>query len=100
MADFCKQCSIEMFGKDFGDFKGLISRWKSWKGYGVPVLCEGCGFILVNHKGKRIKTFYNQEEMKYELNKEKEKREGQTKSRKCSQAWPNQFPWLKDTEED
>ena len=26
MADFCKDCSIEMFGRDTGDLKGLITE--------------------------------------------------------------------------
>jgi len=54
MADYCKQCSETMFGKDFGDFAGMITEEKAKKGFGAIALCEGCGNILVNHGGKRI----------------------------------------------
>lgn len=54
MADFCKQCSIEMFGEDHGDLADLISEEKVKLGFGASVLCEGCGFILVDHEGERI----------------------------------------------
>lgn len=54
MADFCRACSIEHFGKDFGDFAGLRTpegiaddRWPL-------VICEGCGFIQVDDAGNCI----------------------------------------------
>ena len=53
MADFCKECSEEIFGKDFGDFKGLTTEEESSNKVYVEVLCEGCGFILVDHNGER-----------------------------------------------
>lgn len=36
MADFCKDCSEELFGRDCGDLKGLITedQWK--EGYAAP----------------------------------------------------------------
>jgi hypothetical protein len=49
VADFCMQCSIDMFSKDFGDMKGLCK-----KGMLVVVLCEGCGAIQVDHTGKCV----------------------------------------------
>lgn len=50
MADFCKECSDEMFGPDVpNDFEGLCEP-----GEMVSVLCEGCGYIWVDHTGKRI----------------------------------------------
>jgi hypothetical protein len=54
MADFCKACSIEHFGKDFGDHAGLIHAEEVARGIGANVICEGCGFILVDHDGNCI----------------------------------------------
>jgi hypothetical protein len=56
MADFCKQCSEELFGKDFEDLKGL-SREHSEPlapGEGYIVICEGCGLTVVDEDGKCI----------------------------------------------
>lgn len=47
MADFCKQSSIELFGKDFGDLKGLCGTADS-----VVVLCEECGKSSVDSDGR------------------------------------------------
>ena len=49
MADFCKQCSIALFGEDCGDMKGLCED-----GFYVTVICEGCGVTCVNHLGECI----------------------------------------------
>ena len=54
MADFCKECSIEVFGEDFGDLKGLCDE-----GYMSLAICEGgCGdevhMIFVDHNGVRV----------------------------------------------
>lgn len=49
MADFCKQCSIDNFGEDFGDLAGLCQP-----GEVVEALCEGCihdGLCDVDHTG-------------------------------------------------
>ncbi|UDL14069.1 hypothetical protein [Salmonella phage vB_SenS_S124] len=54
MADFCKQCSIDMWGKDTGDLSGLITEAEVKEGYGAVVICEGCGVIRVDHEGKRL----------------------------------------------
>lgn len=40
MANFCKQCSIETFGKDFGDMANI--RLDSTESDRFVVLCEGC----------------------------------------------------------
>ena len=49
MADFCKQCSEEIFDEDFGDLKGLV------KGDAVcRALCEGCGNCTVNADGRCV----------------------------------------------
>jgi len=52
MADFCKQCSLELFDRDSGDFKGLLTEEAHKEGYFMPVLCEGCGPCTVDHTGK------------------------------------------------
>lgn len=50
MADFCKQCSEELFGEDFGDLKGLCTE-----GDFVQTICEGCGFdCVVDHEGRCV----------------------------------------------
>ena len=54
MAEFCKQCSLELFGEDYGDFAGLTSKKQYKKGFAAIVLCEGCGPIQVDPEGKCI----------------------------------------------
>ncbi|AIW04010.1 hypothetical protein EM69_004005 [Salmonella enterica subsp. enterica serovar Typhimurium] len=54
MADFCKECSIDMWGKDTGDLSGLITEAEVKEGYGAVVICEGCGIIRVDNNGKRL----------------------------------------------
>lgn len=51
MADFCSQCSLELFGEDFKDLAGLGGDTPKPPGYGYAVLCEGCGYIFVNEEG-------------------------------------------------
>lgn len=51
MANFCKQCSIENFGKDFLDMHGCISEKEAAEGFGAVVICEGCGVTTVDHEG-------------------------------------------------
>ena len=54
MADFCHDCSIEIFGRDCKDLYGLCE-----KGDYIWVICEGCAqherwpYVLVDHRGKR-----------------------------------------------
>lgn len=50
MADFCKQCSIKLFGEDFGDLSDLLEDDDNW----ADVLCEGCGRTRVDRAGKCI----------------------------------------------
>jgi hypothetical protein len=52
MADFCKACSTEHFGKDMKDLAGLGEKPEHGSGY--MALCEGCwhtGNCLVDHEG-------------------------------------------------
>lgn len=63
MADFCKQCSQDLFGTD-GDFVGIITKTMEGSNDFPPgidpedvrahVLCEGCGFTVVNNKGECV----------------------------------------------
>jgi len=46
-----------MFGdKVTNDLAGLIDKGLVKKGYALPVLCEGCGDIMVDHLGKKVGT--------------------------------------------
>lgn len=51
MADFCKQCSIDLFGVDNADLANLGGERKLEPGMYWPAICEGCGFILVDDDG-------------------------------------------------
>lgn len=53
MADFCLQCSVAM-GFDFPDLDGISTEEDTKKGLFANVICEGCGFIQVDHTGKCI----------------------------------------------
>ena len=45
MAYFCRQCSINIFGKDYGDLKGITSE-ESWAAHRAAyALCENCGYV-------------------------------------------------------
>ena len=59
MADFCYQCTEKLFGKEFApgnDFHSMITKSEVDKGFLLPVLCEGCGYIMVDHEGRKVKT--------------------------------------------
>ena len=49
MDDFCKACSIRLFGEDFEDLKGLCG-----KSFYASTICEGCGYIQVNYLGECV----------------------------------------------
>jgi hypothetical protein len=51
MADFCRQCSLETFGKDSQELANLSMPEDTAKNMYPVVLCEGCGSIQVNHLG-------------------------------------------------
>jgi len=65
MAEFCLDCSKELFGED-SDFKGIISEEMSHEGWVAPVLCEGCGFIEVDHLGKKVEDNVEQKQKRKE----------------------------------
>lgn len=52
MADFCKQCTEELFQVGHNDLSNLVSAEEEAEGYMATVLCEGCGPIQVNREGK------------------------------------------------
>lgn len=54
MADFCAQCSVDTFGKDFGDMNALSKAEDTAAGIYPVVLCEGCGPIQVDHEGRCV----------------------------------------------
>lgn len=51
MAEFCWQCTEEYLFPDGSrnDFIGIVPE-----GATLRVLCEGCGFIEVDHEGRRV----------------------------------------------
>ncbi len=51
MADFCKQCSIEIFLEDFKELAGISTAEDTKKEMFAAVLCEDCGYTLVDHNG-------------------------------------------------
>lgn len=54
MADFCKQCSIDMWGEDTGDLANLGPVDTLKPGEGWQALCEGCGPTIVDNEGTCI----------------------------------------------
>jgi len=51
MADFCKQCSENIFGEDFREMAGISQEEHTKNQLYANVLCEGCGPIQVDHEG-------------------------------------------------
>jgi hypothetical protein len=54
VADFCSQCSEEVFGEDFKDLAGLLTPEQAKEGFVVPIICEGCGPVFVDIDGKCV----------------------------------------------
>lgn len=54
MADFCTECSLEMFDKDFEELAGLSTEEDTKNSLFADVICEGCGFIQVDHTGRCV----------------------------------------------
>lgn len=54
MADFCRDCSIETFGEDFGDHAGHSTEADTKAGLYPTVICEGCGIVQVDHEGRCV----------------------------------------------
>lgn len=54
MADYCKQCSIEIFGGDFQELAGITTAANMADEKACIVICEGCGYIQVDPDGACI----------------------------------------------
>ena len=54
MADFCKQCSEEIFGVDSHDLAGITKEEDVKKNMYCVVICEGCGITQVDHEGRCV----------------------------------------------
>jgi hypothetical protein len=55
MADFCAQCSVELFGVDGGNFAGVGKDIMLEEGEGILYwVCEGCGSSIFDHAGQCI----------------------------------------------
>lgn len=59
MANFCKECSIAHFGKDFGDLAKLMPESDYDEDHGALDLCECCGPVVVDYEGKRMNEDFN-----------------------------------------
>jgi hypothetical protein len=70
MADFCKECNKEMFDINTSDFAGITALKQTKKGLYAEVLCESCGFIHVDHEGKKIDVIMTPEEITKQLGRE------------------------------
>lgn len=57
MADFCKQCSIKIFSEDYEDMKGLCTLEENENDLYARVLCEGCGYTVVDCDGRCASLF-------------------------------------------
>tara|TARA_R100000008_G_C3475319_1_gene111071 strand:- start:339 stop:509 length:171 start_codon:yes stop_codon:yes gene_type:complete len=52
MADFCHDCTANLFGEehaDTNDFAGVVRKNERYL-----CLCEGCGWITVDGDGKKV----------------------------------------------
>lgn len=60
MADFCRQCSLTILGipddEYTKDLSGLTTPEETERGAYAAVICEGCGFVSVDHSGRCIGT--------------------------------------------
>lgn len=54
MAGYCRQCGLDLFRHDFREFADLIDPEDVREGRCCPVICEGCGPTLVDHKGRCV----------------------------------------------
>lgn len=65
MADFCKVCSIEHFGQDFRELAGLSTPEDTASERYCYVICEGCGFVWVDHDGVVVHRDSDQTEITF-----------------------------------
>lgn len=54
MADFCKACSIDLFGEDHRELANIVTAQEWAEGKVAVVICEGCGHTFVDSEGNCI----------------------------------------------
>lgn len=54
MANYCQACSERLFARDHGDFAGETTADETRQRIYTAVSCAGCGYIEVDHTGRRI----------------------------------------------
>lgn len=54
MADFCAQCSVDIFGEDMRDMAALSKAADTSDGRFAVVRCEDCGPCQVDHEGRCV----------------------------------------------
>ena len=67
MADFCRACSIEVFGEDYGDFANITTDAQWEAGFAAVVLCEHCGPTQVNPDGECVSECHKADEEGHNL---------------------------------
>lgn len=60
--NFCRQCSINLFGVDFADFQGWMFHQDAFGDILVP--CQGCGWTLVDPYGTCLLAHKEHKQMK------------------------------------
>lgn len=67
MADFCRDCTVEIFGPDCrNDFEQPDSEEdKKEGGFLKGSLCEGCGWIITDARGVCLKRDHYGSDMKH-----------------------------------
>lgn len=53
MADFCHECTFEMFGEGYAPFNDMTNP-DLGDDFMQSVLCEGCGYINVDKFGRKL----------------------------------------------
>lgn len=56
MADFCKDCSENHFGEDYGELAGITTPAAFAELRAAVVICEGCGPIQVDPDGRCVSS--------------------------------------------
>lgn len=54
MAEFCSQCTKELFNENRSDFEGECTEDDNAHNWFAEVLCEGCGFTNVDYRGRCV----------------------------------------------
>lgn len=55
MSDYCRQCSLDIMGvENYSDMTGLSTADDTANGLYSFGICEGCGYIQVDHEGSCV----------------------------------------------